>query len=127
MWDSTGPKGGPGAKIQRALVSEIVGLGVQTRVKTSSRIDPVRLMAEAGPAYRSASPSGIGWTAPNSSRRPDAAIFTPSTGGGQVHYLSNRIFDDNQHLLDAGAWQQLTPDTLRSVCACDYITSELER
>ena len=27
----------------------------------------------------------------------------------------------------ADAWQQLTPDTLRSVCACDYITPELER
>jgi len=40
------------------------------------------------------------------------------------HYLSNRIFEDYQHLLDAGAeaWQRLTPETLRSVCACDYIT-----
>ncbi|HLO40629.1 MAG TPA: IS630 family transposase [Phycisphaerales bacterium] len=45
------------------------------------------------------------------------------------HYLSNRIFDDYQHLLDAGAeaWQDLTTETLRSVCACDYITPELER
>jgi len=34
-----------------------------------------------------------------------------------------------QHLLDAGAqaWQQLTPETLRSVCACDYVKPELER
>lgn len=29
MWDSTGPKGGLGAKFERALVSEVVGIGVQ--------------------------------------------------------------------------------------------------
>src|SRR5690606_31936550 len=29
MWDSTGPKGGQGAKFQRALVSEIIGVGVE--------------------------------------------------------------------------------------------------
>jgi len=29
MWDSTGPKGGLGAKFERAIVSEVVGIGVQ--------------------------------------------------------------------------------------------------
>jgi len=29
MWDSTGPKGGLGPKFERAMVSEIVGIGVQ--------------------------------------------------------------------------------------------------
>lgn len=29
MWDSTGPKGGLGAKFERAMVSEIVGIGVE--------------------------------------------------------------------------------------------------
>lgn len=44
------------------------------------------------------------------------------------HYLANRVYDDYQHLLDAGAqaWQQLTPKILSSVCACDYITHEVE-
>lgn len=39
------------------------------------------------------------------------------------HYLSNRVYDDYQHLLDAGAeaWQQLTPELLRTLCACDYL------
>ena len=27
MWDSTGPKGGLGAKFERAMVSEVVGVG----------------------------------------------------------------------------------------------------
>lgn len=40
-WDSTGPKGGRGAKYERAITSEIVGLGVERGVKTSSRIDPL--------------------------------------------------------------------------------------
>lgn len=45
------------------------------------------------------------------------------------HYLHNRAFDEYQHLLDAGAqaWQRLTPDLLRSVCACPYVTPELGR
>jgi CRISPR-associated protein Csb1 len=52
MWDSTGPKGGMGAKFQRAMVSEIVGIGVQTGVKTSSRIDPAQIMLGAGPLFQ---------------------------------------------------------------------------
>jgi transposase len=45
------------------------------------------------------------------------------------HYLSNRAYENYQHLLDAGAaaWQQLTPELLRTVCACDYIRHEVER
>lgn len=45
------------------------------------------------------------------------------------HYLSNRAYDGYQHLLDAGAeaWQRLTPQTLRSVCACDYTTRAMKR
>jgi transposase len=44
------------------------------------------------------------------------------------HYLANRVYDDYQHLLDAGAeaWQQLTPELLRSVCACGYLPREGE-
>jgi CRISPR-associated protein Csb1 len=45
VWDSTGPKGGLGAKFQRAVVSELVGLDAQIGVKTSSRIDPLQCRA----------------------------------------------------------------------------------
>lgn len=41
MWDSTGPKGGLGAKFERAMVSEIVGIDEVPGVRSSSRIDPV--------------------------------------------------------------------------------------
>ena len=51
LWDSTGPRGGLGAKFQRALVSEIVGYDAIGGVKTSSRIDPAQIRREAGPLY----------------------------------------------------------------------------
>jgi CRISPR-associated protein Csb1 len=43
IWDSTGPRGGLGAKFQRALVSEIIGCHAELGVKTSSRIDPAQI------------------------------------------------------------------------------------
>lgn len=51
LWDSTGPKGGLGAKFARALVSEIVGFGAQAGVKTASRLDPVGIQKDAGPVF----------------------------------------------------------------------------
>ncbi len=47
VWDSTGPKGGLGAKFARALVSEIVGFNATKGVKTGSRIDPLEIRAGA--------------------------------------------------------------------------------
>lgn len=63
MWDSTGPKGGLGAKFERALVSEIVGIDAAYGVKTSSRIDPLAIQRGAGPVYVSDVDAGdLGWT-----------------------------------------------------------------
>jgi CRISPR-associated protein Csb1 len=59
MWDSTGPRGGMGAKFARAIVSEIIGFNAVSGVKTSSRIDPAQIRKEAGPLY--AAKDG-GWT-----------------------------------------------------------------
>lgn len=47
VWDSTGPKGGLGAKFARALVSEIVGVDAVVGKKTASRIDPLQTRAAA--------------------------------------------------------------------------------
>lgn len=57
VWDSTGPKGGLGAKFQRALVSEIVGYNAVAGVKVGSRIDPLQIQTKAGPVYQAADPS----------------------------------------------------------------------
>jgi CRISPR-associated protein Csb1 len=64
LWDSTGPRGGGGAKFQRALVSEMVGYQVQAGVKTSSRLDPAQIMLGAGPLYERAGVQlgAPGWT-----------------------------------------------------------------
>lgn len=48
MWDSTGSRGGMGAKFQRALVSEIVGYDMIIGVNTHSRIDPLGIRADPG-------------------------------------------------------------------------------
>jgi CRISPR-associated protein Csb1 len=56
VWDSTGPKGGLGAKFQRCLVSEIVGIDVAAGVKTASRIDPAGIQTKAGPVFKHKDP-----------------------------------------------------------------------
>lgn len=45
------------------------------------------------------------------------------------HYLANRTISIYQHLLDAGAngWQPLTPELLRSVCACPSLPRDPKR
>jgi CRISPR-associated protein Csb1 len=58
FWDSTGPRGGLGAKVQRALVSEIVGYEVEKGKRSSSRIDPLQIENNVE-IYKKA---GGGWT-----------------------------------------------------------------
>lgn len=64
VWDSTGPKGGLGAKFARALTSEIVGVGAEAGVKTASRIDPASIVTASATIYVSADPdaAGLPWT-----------------------------------------------------------------
>ena len=51
LWDSTGPRGGLGAKFQRAIVSEIIGYDAVAGKKTASRIDSAQIRLGAGPLY----------------------------------------------------------------------------
>lgn len=74
FWDSTGPRGGLGAKVQRALVSEIVGYDIEGGVRPASRIDPV--VSEGVDIY---SKPGGGWTA-------DEARATKDKDGNPVKY-----------------------------------------
>jgi len=57
VWDSTGPKGGLGAKFQRCIVSEIVRMDAIPGLKTASRIDPLGIERKAARVYRHADPS----------------------------------------------------------------------
>lgn len=67
LWDSTGPRGGLGAKFQRALVSEIVGYGAVLGCRTASRIDPLQIMLGAGPIYA----KQTGWTLDESAAKKE--------------------------------------------------------
>lgn len=66
LWDSTGPRGGLGAKFQRAIVSEMIGVNVKDGVRPSSRIDPLAIEKRSGPIFRTADG---GWTSD-----PDKAV-----------------------------------------------------
>jgi CRISPR-associated protein Csb1 len=70
LWDSTGPKGGLGAKFARALVSEIVGFGSQPGVKTSSRIDPAGIVTRAAQILQAKDPDER-WTVDPEEARKD--------------------------------------------------------
>ena len=71
MWDSTGPKGGLGAKFERAMVSEIVGINAEPGVRSSSRIDPLSIQLDAGPLYEAADGQGNSWTLDPASAKQD--------------------------------------------------------
>ena len=83
VWDSTGPKGGLGAKFQRMLVSEIVGYGVVPGVKTASRIDPAGIEKKAGDIYERQGSAGD-WTLEEEEARTEKGkpkLFSRKGGG----------------------------------------------
>ncbi len=53
FWDSQSESGVHGAKVPRALVSEIVGLDVVAGRRTASRVDPLAISASAAKVYKS--------------------------------------------------------------------------
>ncbi|MGH3224073.1 MAG: type I-G CRISPR-associated RAMP protein Csb1/Cas7g [Streptosporangiaceae bacterium] len=83
-WDSTGPRGGLGAKYERAITSEIVALGIETGKRTASRIDPVGIELRAGRLYQA--PDGT-WTLDENEAERDATgkpkLLGAKDGGGQ--------------------------------------------
>lgn len=78
LWDSHGPKGGLGAKFERAMVSEIVAFGVEYGVRTGGRIDPLGIQREAATVF--ATPEG-GWTLDEKAAARDKG--KPRKVGGQ--------------------------------------------
>lgn len=66
IWESTGAAGGSGVKFQRAIVSEIVGIGAVVGRRTASRIDPLQIARIPIYEVRDDHNSGIRWTADES-------------------------------------------------------------
>lgn len=72
MWDSTGPKGGLGQKFERAMVSEIVGIGAEVGdLLRGIRRDPlevraaVKVVKKADTSWAVATPNGKDSVAPS--------------------------------------------------------------
>ena len=95
IWDSTGPKGGLGAKFQRALASEIIGVNAQIGKKTSSRIDPLGMRAAAkvikkDGSYELAADKAVGAVSPSEVNHgnipPDI-----TDGGATIDYAEQTI------------------------------------
>jgi len=79
-WDSTGPKGGRGAKYERAITSEVVGIGIERGVKTASRIDPAGIELKAGPVYEAADGT---WTLDPADAKQKKGLPMQVSGGGE--------------------------------------------
>lgn len=52
LWDSAGPRGGLGAKFQRAIVSEIVGMYAQPGITTCGKVDHLNILKSVGPLFQ---------------------------------------------------------------------------
>lgn len=84
VWDSTGPKGGLGAKFQRALTSEIVGVGASVGKKVGSRIDPLAIQANVDVFHRKENEDD--WTIDESEAKVEKGkpvLFTRGGGEGK--------------------------------------------
>jgi CRISPR-associated protein Csb1 len=97
LWDSTGPKGGLGAKFQRALVSEIVGVNAQIGVKTSSRIDPLGMRAaakvikKADGSYELAGDKAKDGVSPSEVNHGNIPPDISATGGATVDFAEQTV------------------------------------
>ena len=81
MWDSTGPRGGLGAKFARVLVSETVGIQAVPGIKTSSRIDPAQISSHVTIYHRNDSDAGMNWTSD-----PDDPMVLKDKKGQPIPY-----------------------------------------
>ena len=67
-WDSHAGDGGRGARIARALTSEIIGMHTLAGIRPASRVDPLGIETEAGPIYEAAD-ADERWTLDTSAAR----------------------------------------------------------
>lgn len=89
MWDSTGPKGGLGPKFERAMVSEIVGIGAEVHDfhhARGVRRDPleiraaVKIVKSADKSWEVAEPKAKGATEPSKINHSSVPFDSPNAG-----------------------------------------------
>jgi len=94
MWDSTGPKGGLGAKFERAMVSEVVGVGASIHDSHRARgvrRDPlevraaVKILKAADKSWSLAEPKAKGAEAPSAVNH-SSVPFESENAGTTIEY-----------------------------------------
>lgn len=94
MWDSTGPKGGLGAKFERAMVSEIIGIGatiLDTHKARGVRRDPLEIrkaipiMKAADKSWNIVEPNTKGAVAPSAINH-GSVPFDSDNAGTTIEY-----------------------------------------
>jgi CRISPR-associated protein Csb1 len=89
MWDSTGPKGGLGPKFERAIVSEVVGIGAaidETHRARGVRRDPlevraaVKIVKAPDKSWKVADPKAKGATEPSKVNHSSVPFDSPNAG-----------------------------------------------
>jgi CRISPR-associated protein Csb1 len=108
IWESTGAAGGLGVKFQRAIVSEIIGVGAVVGRKTASRIDPLQIGRI--PIYEAREPEGgtIRWTADESK-----AVSEGTSAGGSPKYKRFKISNRAKGVPSEVNHGNVTPDLAR--------------
>ena len=94
MWDSTGPKGGLGAKFERAIVSEVVGLGAEIHENHRNRgvrRDPLEIRKTVKVIEKSDKSWKVADAGSKSTTRPSEILhsnipFESPNGGVTIEY-----------------------------------------
>lgn len=97
VWDSTGPKGGLGAKFQRALTSEVVAIGALPGSKVGSRIDPLGIQGNVPIFHRKDNEDD--WTTEPAEAKQDAkgkpVPFSRTGGDGKSKGKASSVNHSN--------------------------------
>ena len=94
MWDSTGPKGGLGPKFERAMVSEVVGVGAEVGdLLRGVRRDPLEIRA----AVKVLKAADKTWSVADADAKGSVAPSEINHGNVPFPTVGDRKTDDNYH------------------------------
>lgn len=97
MWDSTGPKGGLGPKFERAMVSEIVGVGAEVGdLRRGVRRDPLEIRAAVA-VKKSADTS---WTVADADARGKDIVAPSKVNHSSVPFPKQRDRKTDENTYD---------------------------
>jgi len=100
MWDSTGPKGGLGPKFERAMVSEVVGVGAEVGdLRRGVRRDPLEIRA----AVKVKKAADTSWTVATSDAKGKDIVAPSKVNHSSVPFPKQR---DNK--TDENTWDGVT-------------------